>query len=128
MVLPLAQPRVGDIVLARLPGSIARFAAARHYLPETVPILKRVAAIEGDFVCRTGDVVYVNQVAAARVLAADSKGRPLPNWMQCRVLLSGELFLLGMANPASFDSRYFGPIDASFVRGGVRPLLIAPRH
>ena len=38
-------------------------------------------------------------------------------WAQCRQLVVDELFLLNVTNPASFDSRYFGPIDASFVVG-----------
>jgi len=38
------------------------------------------------------------------------------------VLGVDELFLLNATNLGSFDSRYFGPIDASFVRG--RALLL----
>jgi type IV secretory pathway protease TraF len=35
----------------------------------------------------------------------------------CRRLEPGELFLLSVTNPASFDSRYFGPVSASAVIG-----------
>jgi type IV secretory pathway protease TraF len=49
--------------------------------------------------------------------------RPLPAWSQCRVLLDGELFLLNPTRADSFDSRYFGPLDASFVRGRALPLF-----
>jgi type IV secretory pathway protease TraF len=49
-------------------------------------------------------------------------GRPLSSWGQCRRLADDELFLLSVTNPASFDSRYFGPINASAVIGLARPL------
>jgi type IV secretory pathway protease TraF len=52
----------------------------------------------------------------------DSAHRPLQAWPQCRRLSDGELFLLSDTNPASFDSRYFGPIAASAVLGTARPL------
>jgi type IV secretory pathway protease TraF len=36
--------------------------------------------------------------------------------------MQGELFLLNSSHPASFDSRYFGPLDRSFVIGKAVPL------
>jgi type IV secretory pathway protease TraF len=42
--------------------------------------------------------------------------------VQCRPLVENELFLLSNTNPASFDSRYFGPIDTAAVLGVARPL------
>jgi type IV secretory pathway protease TraF len=38
-------------------------------------------------------------------------------WNGCRQLVERELFLLNPSNRASFDSRYLGPLDASFVLG-----------
>jgi len=61
-------------------------------------------------------------------LPADRMGRPLPSWQQCRRLESGELFLLSVTNPASFDSRYFGPIPASAVLGVAHPLWLETRR
>src|SRR4051812_25740001 len=40
----------------------------------------------------------------------------------CRRLALRELLLLSSTNPASFDSRYFGPILASDVIGSAQPL------
>jgi type IV secretory pathway protease TraF len=51
----------------------------------------------------------------------DAKERPLSAWGRWRHLISDELFLLNPHNQASFDSRYFGPLDASFVRGRAIP-------
>ena len=53
----------------------------------------------------------------------DGMHRRLAVWQQCRPLARNELFLLSDTNPASLDSRYFGPITASEVLGVARPLL-----
>ena len=36
-------PRVGDIILTRLPAAAARLAAERRYLPLNVPLIKPIA-------------------------------------------------------------------------------------
>jgi conjugative transfer signal peptidase TraF len=123
LVLPATEFSVGDYVLARLPSDTAALAAARDYLPRSVPILKQIAAVAGQRVCIRDAVVYVDGAPLARTLDRDSKGRPLTPWRHCEQLDAGDLFLLNTANPASFDSRYFGPIDVSFVRGHAVPLM-----
>lgn len=112
----------GSIVLARLPGDAAALAAPRGYLSAGVPILKRIGAAAPQMVCVRDRLVCIDGVAAATIRTHDGALRSLPSWKQCRRLAKGELFLLGDANPASFDSRYFGPIDASAVIGVARPL------
>ncbi len=109
--------QVGDYVIARLPEAIATLAAARGYLPRSVPVLKRIAAVAGQRVCIRNGAVYIDGIAVARTLGEDGQHRPLAHWKPCRLLVEGELFLLNPVNVASFDSRYFGPIDVSFVRG-----------
>lgn len=116
-VIPSKRARNGDLVVSQLPAPIAALASARGYLPRSVPVLKRVAAVAGEWVCiRSGEVEIDGRVVAS-TLSFDSRGRPLAGWRHCRRLVTGELFLLNAAAPASFDSRYFGPIDVSFVRG-----------
>jgi conjugative transfer signal peptidase TraF len=122
LVVSATDLRTGDYVLARLPSDTAALAAVRDYLPRSVPILKQIAAVAGQRVCVRNGVVYIDGAPLARTLEADDKNRPLTTWTHCRPLLKDELFLLNPANPASFDSRYFGPIDASFVRGRAIPL------
>jgi conjugative transfer signal peptidase TraF len=119
---PAARVRVGDYVVVRLPRDTAALAAARDYLPRSIPILKQIAALGGQYVCIRDAVVYIDGSAKARALAVDGNGRPLTAWAHCRVLLEGESFLLNLTNPGSFDSRYFGPVDVSFVRGRAIPL------
>ncbi len=114
--------RAGSIVLARLPAGVAAFAAQRGYLPEGVPILKRVGAVAPQAVCVLDRLVWIDGVPVAAVLAHDGARRPLQAWSYCRSLVDGELFLLSDTNPASFDSRYFGPIDVAAVLGIARPV------
>ena len=118
---------VGSIVLAQLPADAAALAAQRGYLPARVPLLKRVGAVAPQQVCIVDRSVRIDGVPVATVLPADRRGRPLPSWPQCRQLRSGELFLLSTTNPASFDSRYFGPIVASTVMGVAHPVWLEAR-
>lgn len=114
---------VGSIVLARLPADAAALAAQRGYLPAGTPLLKRIGAVAPTRVCVRNHVVHIDGAAVAMALAHDGLRRPLSAWQQCRPLARGELFLLSDVSPASFDSRYFGPIAASAVIGVARPLL-----
>lgn len=121
-------PQVNSIVLAHLPAQAALLAAQRGYLPLGIPLLKRVGAIAPQQVCVVGRSVRIDGVPVAATLPADHLGRPLPAWQQCRHLLPGELFLLSTTNPASFDSRYFGPVAASAVIGVAHPLWLETRR
>ena len=71
--------------------------------------------------------VRIDGVPAAAALPADRLGRPLPSLQLCRRLEPGELFLLSVTNPASFDSRYFGPVSASAVIGIAHPVWLETR-
>ena len=88
-----AQLRVGDYVVARLPEQIGVLAAARGYLPRSVPVLKRIAALAGQRVCVQHGTVTVGMQQFARTLDVDFSGRPLTAWRQCRRLLMGELLI-----------------------------------
>jgi conjugative transfer signal peptidase TraF len=124
--LPSSLP-VNSIVLVPLPTEAGALAAQRGYLPTRVPLLKRVGAIAPQEVCIADGIVRIEGVPAAAVLRADRLGRPLPAWQQCRRLEPGELFLLSVTNPASFDSRYFGPVSASTVIGVAHPVWLETR-
>ena len=118
---------VGGIVLVPLPAEAAALAARRGYLPTRIPLLKRVGAVAPQEVCIAKGRVRIDGVPSAAVLPADRLGRPLPSWPQCRRLRPDELFLLSVTNPASFDSRYFGPVSASAVIGVARPIWLESR-
>nr|WP_240912376.1 S26 family signal peptidase [Pseudomonas aeruginosa] len=125
------QPRTGSlprplsvdsIVLVRLPADATALAAQRGYLPAHIPLLKRVGAVAPQHVCIVAGQVRIDGVPVATALPADRLGRPLPSWRHCRPLAEGELFLLSVTNPASFDSRYFGPVSTSAMIGVARPI------
>ena len=119
---------VDSIVLVPLPAEAGTLAAQRGYLPVRVPLLKRVGAIAPQEVCIAGGIVRIDGVPSAAVLRADRLGRPLPSLQLCRRLEPGELFLLSVTNPASFDSRYFGPVSASTVLGVAHPVWLETRR
>lgn len=112
--------RRGDTVALRQP-EVARPYLAGLGMPMDVRLLKRVAAAEGDRVCRLGDRVTAGtrSVAAA---SRDRRGMTLPRWTDCRRLAAGEVFLLG-DTPGSFDSRYFGPVRVADLDGVFREAL-----
>ncbi|MGQ7814537.1 S26 family signal peptidase [Metapseudomonas furukawaii] len=125
------QPRAGSlprplsvdrIVLVRLPADTTALAAQRGYLPAHIPLLKRVGAVAPQHVCVVAGQVRIDGVPVTTALPADRLGRSLPSWRHCRALIEGELFLLSVTNPASFDSRYFGPVSTSAVIGVARPI------
>jgi conjugative transfer signal peptidase TraF len=113
-VVPSDALAVGDLVAVRLPTRLARVAAARGYLPIGIPLLKRVAAMHPQEVCVRDGAVYVDGVRVAALRSLDGAGRALNGWPGCRALRRGEVFLLG-DHEASFDSRYFGPLNTSCV-------------
>ncbi|TWB77191.1 conjugation peptidase TraF [Nitrospirillum amazonense] len=114
----------GNLVLVRPPAAVADLAAARGYVPTGVPLIKRVVATEGATICGDERSVFINGEPVAVRLEADRLGRPLPTWEGCRVLKTGELFLLMPDVPGSFDSRYFGPVGIENVIGQLVPLWI----
>lgn len=114
--------QVGDWVAIAPPPDIAALLARRHYLRRSVPLLKRVAALPGARVCRSGVFVTVDGAGAARALLRDQAGRPLPVWSGCRILREKEIFLIN--EPVeSLDSRYFGPFPAAGVMGTAHPVV-----
>ena len=112
----------GELVLVRPPQWVRTFATARGYLPDTVPMVKRIAAENGDIVCRERDAITINHHVVAHALLADGAGRALPAWSGCHELGEGEMFLLMDGVRASFDSRYFGPVTTNAIVGKVVPL------
>lgn len=119
---PAHDIHAGDLLALRPPEPLANFLAKGGYLPRGVPLLKQVAAVAGETVCRTGATVAIDGIAVATAHERDRLGRPLPAWSGCRTLQVGELFLLNR-HPDSLDGRYFGPLPANAVLGRARPLL-----
>jgi conjugative transfer signal peptidase TraF len=122
LVVPQHSLSVGAFALVRLPPAAEALADERGYLPRSVPLIKHVAATHGQSICTWNDEIRIDGQFVGRALIRDSAGRPLDHWIGCRQLAQEELFLFSADNPASFDSRYFGPIRASALLGEATPV------
>ena len=114
---------VGELLVITPPEPLAIFLDQRHYLPKGVPLLKRVAALPGHTVCRTGQTIFVDGVAMGQALERDRLGRPLPVWQGCRVIAPGQVFLMNQQSSDSFDGRYFGLLPSTTIVGRAEPLI-----
>lgn len=113
---------VGDLVAVMPEKPLADFIIERGYIGRGVPLLKHIAAVPGQKVCRTGNAVTVDAVPFGDALNHDREGRELPVWQGCRRIADGDLFLMNPSVPDSLDGRYFGPIPAHDVIGKATPL------
>ena len=108
---------IGELLVVAPPEPLAAFLDERHYLPKGVPLLKHVAALPGQTVCRAGGTITVDGIATGVALGRDHLGRRLPTWQGCRVLAEGEIFLMNRRSAASLDGRYFGPLPTTTIVG-----------
>jgi conjugative transfer signal peptidase TraF len=113
---------IADLVVARPPKPIAEWLATRGYLPKGALLIKRVAALPGQKVCRTDLTISVDESAVAEANPRDHVGRDLPRWSGCFVLRSGKVFLLNWDHPASLDARYFGALQVDSIVGRAQPI------
>jgi conjugative transfer signal peptidase TraF len=124
-IVTQAMLKRGDLVVMRLPPGMEALAVSRAMLSANTPVLKLIAALAGDLVCRFGSTVTINGRLAAMARELDRHGRTLPIWRGCRRLSASQVFILA-GHPDSFDSRYYGPLDAHHARGVAHPLLTFP--
>jgi conjugative transfer signal peptidase TraF len=123
---PGHHPLAGELAAVRPSPALARLMAARRYVEQGALLVKPVAAIMGARVCRQRFAVTINGMQIASALDHDRFGRDLPRWAGCRTLRADQYFLLAPNVPASFDSRYFGPVVAADVIGRATPLWVWP--
>jgi conjugative transfer signal peptidase TraF len=126
MITPGAAREMGELVAVAPPEPLAGFLADGGYLPRGVPLLKHVAALPGQRVCRFGAVVTVDGQRVGTARERDRRARVLPSWSGCREITEGELFLMNPDAPDSLDGRYFGPLPARSVLGRATPLWTDP--
>ncbi|MET4221102.1 conjugative transfer signal peptidase TraF [Bradyrhizobium sp. LB14.3] len=113
---------VTELVAVRTPDPLATFFDLNGYLPSGLPMLKRVLALPGQTVCRTGLAIIVDSIHVGEASQRDRPGRPLPVWQGCRVIAEDELFLMNWQSADSLDGRYFGLLPRSAVIGRALPV------
>jgi len=125
------RPEKGDLVTVNPPPlPIFELARSRGYFDVAYSpvshLMKRLVATAGDRVTIDLAGVKVNGVRLVKSipLPCDGDGRPLQTCvLKDYILGPDEVLLMSDCNPASFDSRYFGPLNAKTIESVVTPLL-----
>ncbi|MGN8545401.1 S26 family signal peptidase [Bradyrhizobium sp. 13971] len=113
---------VTELLAVQPPEPLATFLDLNGYLPAGLSMLKRVLALPGQTVCRSGLTVSVDAIEMGEARDRDGRGRPLPKWQGCRIVGEDELFVMNWQSTNSLDGRYFGFLPASSVIGRALPV------
>lgn len=85
-------------------------------------MIKKVGCLPGDHLTMdAANRFFCNGRFLGQALEADSKGRPLPQFLFNGPVPGGKLFMIG-THPRSYDSKYFGFIDAHEISHQALPL------
>jgi conjugative transfer signal peptidase TraF len=120
-VSPRREADVGALVAFPVPAGVRALVRERRYLPPGAVLVKPIVAAAADDVCTGGGMLTVNGAPLGAVATEDTRGRPLPHDTRCGPLPGGVVFVASHL-PTSFDSRTFGPVPISEIRGTVTPL------
>ena len=113
---------VGDRIAIAPPPALRRLMAQRGYLRSGVPLLKRIAAVSGQRVCRFAHGITIDRKLVGVARTRDRAGRTLPAWFGCRRIGTGQVFVMNPDAPDSFDGRYFGVTKMHEVTGRATPI------
>ena len=119
---PADNPEIADLVVVVPPAPLAAYLSERGYLAPGVPLLKRVAALPGQTVCRSAMTISVDGALLGHARERDGSSRVLPAWQGCRVLSDAAVFLMNWQAADSFDGRYVGPLPRSSIIARAVPL------
>ena len=114
--------KTGDWAALSGESETAKWIAENGYLRTDWPIIKRVAASEGDEICRTEEEVFINKTLIAISVDSGSARKKLPRWKGCITLQADQVFLLNN-HPRSLDGRYFGAENRKDLLGRARLLF-----
>jgi conjugative transfer signal peptidase TraF len=116
------------LVTVAAPDRIAAFIAERGYLPPDIPLLKHVAGLPGQIVCRIDRSITVDGISLGEAQHTDRRGRLMPVWRGCRRIASDEVFLMNPDAENTLDGRYFGPIPRNALLAEAIPIWITEDH
>ena len=121
-VRDLKRPMRGDLVVLQPPSPLGDWLLEHGYLGADVPLIKHIAALPGQRVCRVGVTVSIDGVTVATAKDRDRFERPLPVWQGCQRLTEDQLFFLDPDTEANLDGRYFGPLPRDTILGRAVPI------
>ncbi len=123
----------GDLVTVCLPETVGRWARRRGYVGRggcaggAAQLGKRIAGVAGDRVEVSDEAVTIGgrRLERSGRIDRDADGRPVPRVRAgSRVLAPGEVWLHSGRHPRSLDSRVFGPLRVSEIRGVLEPVWV----
>lgn len=129
-IIPLVQPvQTGDLVFVCPPPEQVRLGIARGYLRSGLcpghlaPLIKRISALAGQRVAIVDRQVVIDgmPLQGSHLQSMDGQRRPMPYWSGGT--LAPDTVYLSSPYPASYDSRYFGPVPAANILGQARAIL-----
>jgi len=135
-ITPVDRPlKKGDLIAACAPYSAVLLGRERGYLGPGAcpgsgePVLKLIAAVEGDAVTIVRSQVFVNGslLPKSQCLTEDRAGRRLDRWKVKHYTLQPNMLWLYAPSPRSWDSRYWGPVLVRSVIGLALPVWLFER-
>lgn len=89
-------------------------------------IMKEIVGVPGDHVIINKKGVFLNGqfIKDSKPLKIDSHNRLMPLLISNKILRENEYLVMGLDNPLSFDSRYFGFIEKRNIVSTIKPLII----
>lgn len=110
-IIPIEQPKRGDVIVFKYPGDPSK------------DFIKRVVGVGGDTILIKNKNVYVNGKLQPDKFAIHTDPNTYPEGLQVRdndgpiTVPQGKLFVMGDNRDESNDSRFWGFVDVSAVRG-----------
>lgn len=121
-----------DIVVVCLPIEIAKEGVRAGYIGQgncpgqTTPLIKKLIALPGDKVMLTSKYIMANKRSFPIVIrGTDDRGQMINQYVKMGSRISKGYWLYGSGNPTnSWDSRYYGAVPYSSLRGTYAPVWI----
>jgi conjugative transfer signal peptidase TraF len=113
------QYRRGQLVAFPVPDAFRSLVYGRRWLLPGTPLMKGIAALQGDSVCVDDAHILINGQVVGPVFSRDSTGRAMPKLRGCFTVNAGFFLPLSTLIANSFDGRYMGQQPLTTVRGEV---------
>lgn len=120
-----------DLVLLCLEGEVSTWATTHHIIPQgmgckgtSIPLLKKIIALKGDYVLLTYSGFIVNGVPIKNTIPIIGIVKQWFPLNQNIVLKDNEFIVIADYDSRSFDSRYFGIIQRDQITAKVIPIWI----